>query len=275
MTSATRHMNKNSDDWLQTAARIGHLAKGIVYALIGVLAIREAIGQGGQVAGGQEAVQYLGSQPFGQVMLVLIGAGLGGYAIWRFLMAAQDTEGDGDDAMGVVKRLGYAVSGVVNGALAYTALEMAFGTSGGGGSAQGWTAQLMSLTFGRVLVFVVGVSIVGVGFHQLYVAYEKRFMERLNTSAMSAKVRQVTTRLGQIGCAARGVVFPIIGVALVTAAVRHDPSQAKGLGAALRSVATSGFGQVMLILVAAGFIAYGIYMVAAAKYRRVNIQSPV
>ncbi len=98
--------SNDATGWLRTAARVGHAAKGVVYSLIGILAIKEAIGAGGQVGGGQEAVAYLGTQPFGQVLLVLIGTGLAGYALWRFLMAAQDTENDGTDGQGIAKRLG-------------------------------------------------------------------------------------------------------------------------------------------------------------------------
>lgn len=260
-----------SKEWIAKGARLGHIAKGVVYGLIGILALKAAFGAGGRIGGSQEAVQYLGSQMFGQVLLVLVGVGLFAYAAWRFIMAATDSEGDGNDASGIAKRLGYVGSGLMNGAVALTALQLALGSSAKGGGAKTWAAKLMDEPFGQLLIGALGVAIVGVGLYQFYAAYTKRFLKGVDTGRMTEHVKRILIRMGQTGYAARGVVFPIIGVALVSAAITHDPSDAKGLGEALQAVASSTFGQLMLIIVAAGLLAYGAFMVAVAKYRRVRI----
>lgn len=265
------HISRGSEDWLTRGARFGLIAKGVVYALIGILAIQAALGFAGRVGGSREAVEYLGHQPFGQALLVLVGVGLFAYAAWSFIMALADTENEGTDAMGIVKRLGFAAGGVVNTAIAITALQLALGSSSEGGGAKTWAAKVMNEPFGHWLVGLLGVVVIGVGVAQFYMAYTKRFLEKLDTASMSEKVRRAVVRMGQAGYASRGVVFPIIGVALVSAAFTHDPSEAKGMGEALRTVAASTHGKILLIVVAAGLLAYGVFTVALAKYRRVRI----
>ena len=269
------HISRGLDDWLTKGARFGLIAKGGVYALVGILAIQAALGPTGRVGGSKEAVQYLGSQPFGQALLVLVGTGLFAYAAWNFIMAVGDTENEGTGALGIVKRLGFAASGVVNAAIAITALQLALGSSDEGDGAKTWAAKVMNEPFGHWLVGVLGVVVIGVGLAQFYMAYTKRFLEKLDTASMSEKVRRAVVRMGQAGYASRGVVFPIIGVALVSAAFTHDPSEAKGMGEALRTVAASTHGQILLLVVAAGLLAYGVFTVALAKYRRVRIELPV
>jgi hypothetical protein len=270
MDARTQQISK---DWLTRGARFGLMVEGVVYALIGVLAIQAAVGSGGRVGGHEAAVQYLGSQPFGQILLALVGIGLLAYSAWRFIMALADTENEGTDASGIVKRLGFAASGLLNVGIAITALQMALGSSREGGDAKTWAAKIMNEPFGQWLVGLLGLVVIGVGIAQLYSAYTKRFLEGLETAGMSQQVRRAVVRMGQAGYASRGVVFPIIGVALVSAALNHDPSEAKGMGEALRTVAGSTHGRLLLILVAAGLLAYGVFMVALAKYRRVRIDT--
>ncbi len=162
----------------------------------------------------------------------------------------------------------------MNGFIALTAFQLVWGSGGGGGGAKTWTADLMAEPLGQVVVGVLGAAIVIVGVIQLKTAYDKSFLEQLDTARMDSRMRTVTERMGQIGHAARGVVFPIIGIALLTAAIQHDASEAKGLGEALHTIASNPYGQVLLILVAAGFLAYGAYMIATAKYKRIRIQAP-
>lgn len=271
MDAQAQQSSRGLDGWLTKGARFGLIAKGVVYALIGILAIQAALGAAGRVGGSKEAVQYLGSQPLGQTLLVLVGVGLLAYAAWNFIMAVGDTENEGTDASGIVKRLGFAASGVVNAAVAVTALQLALGGSDDGGGAKTWAAKVMHEPFGHWLVGLLGVVVIGVGMGQFYMAYTKRFVEKLDTATMSEKVRRAVVRMGQAGYAARGVVFPIIGVALVSAAFTHDPSEAKGIGEALRTVAATTHGKILLLVVAAGLLAYGVFTVALAKYRRVRI----
>lgn len=256
-------------NWVEKLARAGYAAKGVVYGLIGVLALMAAFGEGGQVGGGQQAIQTIGSQPFGQFLLVITGIGLASYAIWRFVQAALDPENVGTDAKGIAKRLGYTGSGLMYGALAILALQMGIGSGGGGGSQQTYVAKVLGEPFGQLIVGAIGVFVIAAGLYQFYKAYTAKFVRDLKTNEMSATELTWAERLGRLGYAARGVVLPIIGYFVVKAAVTYEPGQAKGVGGALATIASQPLGTILLIVVAAGLVAYGAFQLVQAKYRRI------
>ena len=144
------------------------------------------------------------------------------------------------------------------------------GQQGGGGSPDDWTARLMAQPFGRWLVVIAGAVIVGAGLYQFYKAYKADFRDELNLGAMSGRVKTWTTRSGRLGYAARGVVFGVIGIFLVQAALQTDPDEARGLGGALNTLASQPFGPYLLGAVALGLVAYGIFMFVMARYRRIE-----
>jgi hypothetical protein len=266
------HLAEAQKRWIQAGARWGHVAKGVVYCLIGILAIKQAAGAGGQLGGSKQAVQYLGSQPFGQVLLVLVGVGLFGYAGWRIVMGVADTEREGTDPKAVAKRASYIVSGVANAAVGVTALRLAWGSSASEGGPKMLTAEVMQHVLGQVAVGASGVILAGYGIYQIYCAYVGSFAEHLETRSLSREFERVVRILGRAGYGARGVIFVIVGVALVNTALDHDPNQAKGLGEALHSIASSAHGQVLLVFVAAGLLAYGAYLVTIARHLRVRVR---
>jgi hypothetical protein len=251
------------------SARVGHIAKGVVYALIGVLSVQAALGQG-QATGSSGVLRQIAQEPFGQIILVLVGVGLFAYLIWRLIQAIADADNKGSDGKGIVYRIGYAASGLAHGALGYSALSIAFGSGGGGGgSTQSMTAQLMQQPFGRWLVAIVGVIIFGYGVRAVVSGAKQKFKKKLNLSQMKAKEERWAVRMGTFGLIARGVVFGIIGVFLFQAALSASPEQARGIGGALRSLLGQPYGPWLLGVVAIGLIAYGVYMLVLAKYRRI------
>ena len=261
--------------WVKWLARFGYAAKGIVYMVVGGLALAAAFGSGGSSNSLDQrgALRTILEQPFGQVLLVIVAIGLFGYALWRFVMATQDTEGDGSDAKGIVKRTGFVVSGLIYLGLAVAAVGLALGSSGSGGgsSAQDWTARLMAQPFGRWLVGIVGAVVIAVGLYQLYRAYSAKFKEKLALSRMSQTEETWATRVGRLGFAARGVVYAMIGWFLIQAALQFNPSQAGGLGRAFRSLEGASYGPWLLAIVALGFIAYGVFALVLARYRRIYL----
>lgn len=267
--AAAQRANRATSRSVEILARAGYAAKGVVYALIGVLALMAAFGSGGQVGGPQMAIDTIGSQPFGSVLLALTGIGLAGYAIWRFVQSALDPEHVGRDAKGIAKRVGYAGSGMIHGALAVAALQMAFGTGSGQGGQQTYIAKMLNEPFGQLVVGAVGLFVIGAGLYQLYKAYTAKFMRDLSTQSMSATERTWAERLGRLGYAARGIVFPIIGFFIVKAAATYQPGQAKDLGGALATLSAQTYGTILLIVVAAGLVAYAVYQLVEAKYRRI------
>ncbi len=258
--------------WIERLSRFGIAAKGVVYALVGILALQAAFGAGGQATDQQGAFDTVVSQPFGKFLLALIALGLVGYVVWRLVQTIKDPDGNGTDPEGLLKRFTYFISAVIYGALAIAAIQILAGSSSGSSgdsSTQDWTARLMSQPFGRWLVATVGVLIIATAFYHFYQTYSASFRKYLKWNQMSQTERTWSTRLGRIGHAARGVTFLIIGGFFIQAALQADPNQAQGLGGALRTLEQQPYGPWLLGLVALGFIAYGIYMEARARYRRI------
>lgn len=254
-------------------ARLGFAAKGVVYFIVGLLAAQAAFGAGGRTTDTRGALQAIVSQPFGKFLLTILTVGLIGYALWRLAEAIFDPEhsGQANDTKRVIKRLGYAFSAVAYGALAWTAIRLIIGSGGGSGnSTQDWTARLLAQPFGQWLVGLIGVIVISVGISYLYEAYKAKFRRHFKLQEMSANERTWAIRAGRFGIAARGIVFAIIGIFFVQAARHSDASEAKGLGEALAVLAQQPFGPWILGLVALGLIAYGIYSLVEARYRRIN-----
>ncbi|MBC8075328.1 MAG: DUF1206 domain-containing protein [Chloroflexales bacterium] len=255
--------------WVERLARLGYATKGVVYAVVGLLAAQAAFGLGGQVTDQEGALQAVVNQPFGQLLLGLLAIGLLGYAGWRFVEALIDAEGKGSDLKGVAQRLGAILSGVAYAVLAFSAARILVGAGDDGGNAtQDWTAWLMAQPFGRWLVALAGAVVIGVGLQQLYEAFTAGFRKHFKQSEMSQAERTWTSWLGRVGLAARGIVFGLIGVFVVQAALRADPNQVQGLGGALQALAGQPFLPWAFGAVSLGLIAYGVYMLAAARYRR-------
>ena len=265
-----RGTTSHAGSWIEKLAKLGYVTKGAVYTLVGVLAIGVAIGVGGRTTSPSGVLGTIYREPFGRVLLVLVAIGLIGYAFWRLFQAVADPDGEGDGAKGIGKRIGHGMAALAYAGLAFSAGRMALvSNSGGGSSEQDWAARLFSEPFGEVLVIVVGAVVVGYGLSQLYQAYNAKFLEYLKLGQMSEKEEAWVTKAGRFGYAARGVVFGLIGVFLIQAAIRFESSQAQGLGGALQKFLQQPYGSWLLAVVALGLIAYGLFMVAIARYRRV------
>ena len=265
-----KHRTPGPRGWVEGLARFGHATKGVVYLLIGGLAVSAAVGSGGATTGGRGAVATIADQPFGRVLLGLTAAGLFGYALWRLVQAALDPERRGTDAKGVAARLGYVLSAGAHIALGVAAAQMLAGGGGGGASKKSWIGEAMGDPVGIAIIGLLGAFVVGAGVYQLYKAKTAKFEEDLKTAEMSPKERSWVVRIGRFGLAARGVIFPIIGIYLIQAAITTDPSKAKGVGGALRELSQQPFGTFLLLVVAAGLVAYGVHMVVNARYRRIQ-----
>lgn len=259
----------SADDWIDRIARFGFATKGVVYAVIGVLALRAAFSVGGGTEGTRGAILEIANQPFGRVLLALAAVGLLAYAVWRFIEAGVDPERVGSDAKGIAKRSGYVISGIVYLGLSIWACRIVLGLGSGGGdgdSQREWTARLMEQPFGVWLVGSVGIVIVGVGLHHFYRAYSSAFMRRYAAGAMDARQKRWARRIGRLGLSARGLTFCIIGGFLIHAAVQSDPSETRGLAGALQTLAEQPYGPWLLGFVAVGFVAYGVYCGSRARF---------
>jgi hypothetical protein len=259
-------------DWIVPLARFGYATKGAVYIIIGLLAALAAFNRGGRTTDSQGVFKEILSQPYGQVLLGAVAVGLVGYALWCLIQAIKDTENKGSDAKGMVIRLGYGVVGLIHASLALTAVQPIIGSRAsyrGEESSREWTTILLAQPFGQWLVGAVGVAIIIAAMVQFYQAYTGKFRKELKPGEMGARTELWATRVGRIGLTARGIVFGVIGIFLILAAVHANPNEARGLSGALRTLEQQPFGPWILGIVALGLAAYGIYMLVLAWYRRI------
>jgi hypothetical protein len=258
--------------WVEKLARFGYAAKGVVYTVIGILALQLAMGTGGEATGPEGALSTIGQQPFGRALLAIMAAGLLAYALWRLVQAVVDPEHKGKDAKGLAQRAGYVASGLTYGALGLLAGRMALGQAGGGSGGQSqedWTARLLAQPFGVWLVALVGLVIIGVGLYQFYYGVSGKFRKELKLQQMSQAEVTWATRAGRLGYAARGVVYAMTGGFFILAALRTNPEAAGGFGQALAELARQPYGPWLLGLVALGVFCYGVYSFVQARYRRI------
>lgn len=260
--------------WTERLARFGFAAKGAVYIVIGALATLAAFGSGGgETTNKQGALQTIAAQSYGTLLLGALALGLVGFVLWRFVQALKDPEHPEGGAKRIPVRGAYVVSALVYASLAVAAVQLIMKSGSGGNSnaTQDWTARLLQQPFGQWLVAGVGAIIVGVGLYQFYKAFVAKFRKRWNLGQMSEATQTWATRAGRFGLAARGVVFTLVGVFLIQAALRFDPRRAEGIDGALQALAEQTYGQLLLGAVAIGLIAYGIYMFIEARYRQIRM----
>lgn len=254
--------------------RVGLLARAVVYGLMGLLALRIAVGERGAKADGQGALRLLADQPLGTALLVALAVGFGGYALWRFVRAAIGA-GEGrtrDGASGALKRIGDVLNGLVYlSLLAATLRVVTSGRTGRSGDeqARSWSARLLEQGWGRAAVIATGIAcVIGAGAMVWYGA-ARHFEAHLRTTDMSTGQRTWLPRLGVVGHCARGLVLALVGVFLVRAGVGYDANEAVGIDGALHRLARQPHGTVALVAVALGFLAYAAYSVVEARWRRV------
>jgi Domain of Unknown Function (DUF1206) len=253
---------------VKIGARIGLAAYGVTHLLIAWLALQVAFGGGGGQRTDQTgAFQAIAAEPFGRVLLWVLVVGFVAIALWRLVQAVFATAGVQDTKEQIKKRVETGARAVVFIGLAIIAGRIAAG-GGSGGGGQKATAGVLGWPGGQFLVGAVGLGIIAAGVMKIVHGYQKKFLEEMDTPS-DRRARQVVERLGQVGSIAKGASLALIGVLVVVAAVRFDPSKANGLDPALKALAGEPFGMILLALMAVGLAAYGVFCFFDAKYHRV------
>jgi hypothetical protein len=259
-------------DWKEPIGRVGLVGQGVVATIVGLLAIRIAMGEKDEAATSQGAVAWLAEQPFGKFLLVALTVALFALACWRFLCALMGDPVEGSEPKDRVK---YAVLGVVYLSLAVTTLGITIanwtgsgdkngaGKSGDEGS-QKATSTLFDWPAGRWLVGILGVAVIGYAGYNFYKqVITRKFAERLD-----ADESHWVVRLGLIGYTAQSLVYAVIGYFFIQAAIAFKSKTAKGPSGALIELADTTAGKVLLWAIAIGLFAYGVFCITEAKYRK-------
>jgi len=258
-------------DGVEMAARVGYAAKGVVYAVIGGLAVKEAFGSGGDVTGSREALREIASGPFGTILLGVVTVGLAAYVIWRLVQAVVDPDADADDSDGKrwAQRAFYFFSAVVYGFLTWYGISILIGSGGGSSSSSSQQTQgLLAHGWGAWVVGLAGVAIIARGGWQLWKAYTDRFRKKIRRFDLGPVQGRWVLRASRVGLTARGVVFGIIGVSLIYAALTRNASNAQGTEGALGLLVGTPW---LLGAVGAGLCCYAVYQWVKARYRIIGL----
>lgn len=257
--------------WGYQLARVGYFAIGVVYFLIGVLALLGIFGMGGgQFAGPGGVANTARTLPYGQVLVGFITVGLLLYICWRFLQALADVEQRGTEREGLMGRAGLLMSGLSYLGLAVLSAHWLF-TSGGNvdDPKEDLLAQAMGNPVGNILGGIVGLAIVGVALYQFYGAFTAGFSRYLDLRSSSKAMSVVVKSLGRFGLFWRGVVFALIGGFMIVGAFQSDPSEVMGLNEMFLMIGRQYYGFWLIGAMAAGLIAYGLFVMLKARYRYV------
>ncbi|MFG1945980.1 DUF1206 domain-containing protein [Nonomuraea sp. NPDC048826] len=248
---------------LDRLARIGLACRGVLYGLIGVLAIQIAMGSGGEEADKGGAISTVAELPFGSVILWVMVVGFVALAVWQ---ASEALFSHGK----TLDRVEAAARTVVYGFIVFTLLSVLLG--GGAASedqkSQDVTAKLLDLPAGEWIVGLIGLGIIALGVYWVRQGVTKKFREELDTGRMSPKARSMMDRLGMAGYVARGVIAGLAGILVIQAAITHDPDKAGGIDQALRSFADTPVGPWLLIAVALGLVLFAGYCFGESRWRR-------
>ncbi|MBJ3809038.1 DUF1206 domain-containing protein [Streptomyces flavofungini] len=255
------------------AARAGFVARGALYALVGVLALRVAFAaDGGQQADRGGALTEIADKPFGNALLWLLALALAGMALWRLSEALFGQAGP--DGRRAGKRLASAGRAVFYGVVGYSVLAYVTGDKGSGSGSSDRqsddvTATALGWPSGQWIVGAVGAGVAAAGVWIAVRAVRRTYHKHLRLNEMSTPVRRTVDTLGVVGGTGRGAVFAAAGAFVVVAAARHEPGEAKGMDDVLRSFRDTPAGPWLLVAVALALVAFGLFSWACARWRRV------
>lgn len=256
--------------WLERVARFGCATKGIVYFLLGILAIQLFLGVADGEVSSEGALVAVANQFYGRPFLSGISAGLGGYAMYCFIEASFNPGYGRSPRQQWLSRLKFGLRGTVHAGLAWSAGRFAYGDIQLSDESEyvDWTANVLTQPLGRWVVAMGGIAILCGGLYNVYMSISQKYRQHYQLTRINCKSGLWAMNLGRFGVGSRGLVYALIGVFILQAAIRYDPSLVRGLDGTLQTISRQPLGQFGLGFVAFGFLAYSIHMVVEAKYRQ-------
>lgn len=255
------------DQKVKKVARTGYVSKGVVYALTGILAFGAASGLGGSSEGKLGVLKFLQEQPFGNILLGVLGLGLLCYAFWRFFQSIKDPENIGTDAKAIGKRIGFFFSGLIYLGLGGYAIYQIFNKTGGSGGKSNGSSIFPPESLSYIF-YAVAIGLALKAIFQMVKAYKGDFLRKFHLDTMSnINTRKTVKWLGYAGLIARGIVVGIVAYFFFKAADTAGSEELKGTQEAFSFLRQNSEGPWLVGLVAFGLICYGVYMFVMAKYR--------
>ena len=258
--------------YIKKLAQFGFYTKGFLFIVIGILAIMVAIGEkGGQISDASGALSRIAQATYGKVFLIIFIAGAFGHGAWNVLRGVADVDNAGNDLQGIGKRIIAVSVGLFYFFLAWTAWSIVFTANvavENGTMQKTFTAILLALPFGAILVAAIGLAVIGAGINECYRGLTGKVQEHFRQYKLEGNSRNIISVLGFLSFLARALIFGLIGWFFIATAIEANPNEAIGIDGALRHLAASYYGKILLFLTSAGLICFGVLSLYEAKYRR-------
>jgi hypothetical protein len=254
----------DSSEWMDRAVRVGMVAYGIVHLTIAWLGIQLAFGDHSGAASRNGALKQLAQQPFGEVVVWVVAVGMFLLVIWKLLEAFVDFSVE-DGAKKALKPASNVFKAIVYGTLGVSAMRVAVGSKSKSNTSD-YTAKLMDQPFGRWLVGLVGLAIIGYGGYLVYRGWTEKFLEHLDARGRSGDAGRAYKMFGKVGYVAKGIAIGVIGVLFLFAAIDHSAKKSGGLDQALHKVLQQPFGPALLFAISVGIGCYGLFCFARARH---------
>jgi uncharacterized protein DUF1206 len=259
---------------VQRAARLGHLATGVTYVAVGIVAFLAALDRRSYAMSSQGALRYVFGGELGSIGILAVAVGLAADFIWQIVRSVTNADEAPPGVKGIADRVGWTIGGVIHLGLAVSAVKLALNVPQptADRQAQVTSAVVMADPVGRFGLVVAGMVIVLVALQLFYRAYTGDLDRWLELQSLHPLHRTTVLALGRFGLAARGAVFCVGGAILIDAAIQNRPSRVRALGGTLQAIGESRLGPPLLVIVALGFVAFGVVELLSASYRRINVQ---
>lgn len=282
MTSTTAtDLLPSKHEAIVRAGRVAIVTQGVLYVILGLLAVQLASGEHDAKASQRGAIEAVAHQPLGRVLLVFVAVGLASHAAWRLLLVVRGEPGNDEDGKSLAKRAANAGRAAIYGSFTVAAVSLAVsgggssassggsgGSSGGGETEKQSTAVVLSWPAGNWLVIAVGLGIVAGGLWNVKRAVTRSFIDKLDCSSLSEPKQRFVTVIGIVGYLARAFCYALVGWFLINAGWQHDSSETEGLDGALREFAATSHGAWLLSLLAIGLMLFGIFRVIDGILRK-------
>jgi hypothetical protein len=251
-------------DWLDWCIRAGLICYGVVHLLIGWLSLQLAFGDRGEKASNKGAMQELSKQPFGDALVWAIAIGMFLLVLWRLLEAFVGHRDKEEGADRIKARLVSGGKAALYAAIGISALNVAMHSGSSGGST--WTQTVMDWPAGQWIIALVGLAVIAYGANHVRRGITEKYAKHLSAEGKSGQTGKAYLLFGKIGYIGKGIAIAIVGGLILYGGITHDASKSGNLDQALHKVLTYPFGQVLLVLIAAGFVCYGLFCFARARH---------